>query len=77
MSKRKETQKHSEYMSCKRKTRYRTSGEAQHMCSRIFKSTGKQMDYYYCDFCRGYHLTSRLDFMWNGKKSDEIFGGRI
>ena len=41
------------WRSCARKKRYKTEKEAKQ------KSKDYQMNYYYCDICKGYHLTSQ------------------
>lgn len=39
------------YRSCARKKRYKTEKEAK------AKAKNYKMQYYYCDICKGYHLT--------------------
>lgn len=41
------------YRSCVRKKRYKTAREA------TSKAKKYQMKYYFCDICKGYHLTSQ------------------
>ena len=43
---------HSGWRSCARKKRYKTEKEAK------VKAKDYQMNFYYCDICKGYHLTS-------------------
>ena len=43
---------------CKRKKRYRDEHAVNHY-RRIFEQErGKKLDYYWCPYCNGYHLTS-------------------
>ena len=53
---------------CTKKKRYKDRTCAQHAVALIGKGTGKkgyeratQMRYYYCELCKGYHLT-RADY---------------
>ena len=41
------------YRSCARKKRYKTEKEAS------AKAKEYRMNYYFCDICKGYHLTSQ------------------
>ncbi|MBR1455109.1 MAG: hypothetical protein IJ593_10790 [Lachnospiraceae bacterium] len=47
---------HSGYRSCARKKRFKTEKEAKQ------KAKDYEMQYYYCDICKGYHLTKKRDF---------------
>ena len=44
---------HSGYRSCARKKRFKTEKEAKQ------KAKDYEMQYYYCDICKGYHLTKK------------------
>ena len=57
-----------QYNSCKRKVRYRTEGEALKALHKCKQKRDAELDYYYCEFCNGFHLTKRMDFLWNGEK---------
>ena len=55
---------------CKRKKRYRDEHAANHY-RRIFEQKrGKKLDYYWCPYCNGYHLTS-AEFIWEGFDLEE------
>lgn len=41
------------YRSCARKKRYKLENEAKS------KAHDYKMDYYYCEICKGYHLTKK------------------
>lgn len=58
--------RHSEWKSCRSKTRYRTEGEALHAIRRITRSRDVDLDVYFCGQCCGWHLTKRLEF-WGDK----------
>lgn len=48
------------YTSCRKKVRYRTEGEvskARHKCER---TRGVKLEYYFCPYCEGFHLTSNI-----------------
>ena len=57
-----------EWRQCKRKNRYRDMhavNQYKKMCER---SRGKKRDFYWCDICNGYHLTSLEATEENGYK---------
>ena len=58
------------YRSCARKKRYRTPGDAMEGI-RHAKQIRKcdYLDYYFCSFCNGYHLTSREGYKYDSKRA--------
>ena len=53
------------YKSCGRKIRYRSETDVLRALKSCRRKRGQELDYYYCDHCGGWHLTSRLDFNWD------------
>jgi hypothetical protein len=48
---------------CGRKNRYRDEHAANHF-RKIFESKrGKKLYYYWCEYCNGFHLTSRESYL--------------
>ncbi len=43
---------------CGRKKRYRDEHTANHFRKLFEQERGKKLDYYWCTYCKGYHLTS-------------------
>ncbi len=43
---------------CGRKKRYRDEHTANQYRKLFERERGKKLDYYWCCYCRGYHLTS-------------------
>ena len=58
--------RHSDWQSCKRKRRYRNESDARRALKYCRKKRGVELDFYYCNRCGGYHLTSRIN--WEVKK---------
>ena len=46
---------------CGRKNRYRDEHTANHYRKLFEKQRGKKLDYYWCTYCNGFHLTSAVD----------------
>ena len=46
------------------KRRYRDEHEARQAIKSCQKSRDVALDFYYCDFCKGYHLTKRMELPW-------------
>lgn len=46
---------------CGRKKRYRDEHEANINRKRCEQMRGKKLDYYWCGFCKGFHLTSNVE----------------
>lgn len=44
---------------CTRKKRYRDEHTANHYRKAFERLRGKKLDYYWCVYCHGYHLTSK------------------
>ena len=51
------------WMQCGRKRRYRDEHTVNQYRKIFEKSRGKKLDYYWCVYCNGYHLTSSESFM--------------
>lgn len=45
---------------CGRKIRYRDEHTANQYRKKCEKERGVKLDYYWCNFCGGYHLTSKV-----------------
>ena len=43
---------------CKRKNRYRDEHAANYYRRKFEQERGKKLDYYWCPYCNGFHLTS-------------------
>ena len=43
---------------CKRKNRYRDEHTANYYKRKCEQSRGTKLDYYWCPYCNGFHLTS-------------------
>lgn len=43
---------------CKRKNRYRDEHTANYYRRKFEQERGKKLDYYWCPYCNGFHLTS-------------------
>lgn len=43
---------------CKKKNRYRDEHAANYYKRMYERERGKKLDYYWCPYCNGYHLTS-------------------
>ncbi len=50
--------KKSIWRQCTSKRRYKDEHTANHYRKMYQRERGKQLDYYWCVYCRGYHLTS-------------------
>ncbi len=46
---------------CGRKKRYRDEHTANQFRKKCEQARGKKLDYYWCGYCKGYHLTSCVD----------------
>ncbi len=51
---------------CKSKKRYRNIGEMYRSKKTCERNRGKKLDYYWCEICGGYHLTSVIATEGNG-----------
>lgn len=58
--------KKSIWRQCKSKNRYRNEHEVNRYKKMCERKRGKKLDYYYCEFCNGYHLTSVTATIENG-----------
>lgn len=67
----KEINKRSLYQSCKRKVRYRDTAEVLKALRKCKQKRGDELDYYYCDYCHGYHLTSKMEFDFYGTSNNK------
>lgn len=47
------------YWSCEKKTRYRSQDEAKRVADKVKHLRGTNLRIYYCEHCRGYHLTKQ------------------
>ena len=45
---------------CGRKKRYRNEHDANIYRKSFERERGQKLDYYWCSFCNGFHLTSRI-----------------
>ena len=50
---------YSEWRQCGRKKRYRDEHTANLYRKMFERERGKKLDYYWCYFCKGFHLTSQ------------------
>lgn len=48
----------SKWTKCGRKNRYRDEHTANYYRKMYEKQRGKKLDYYWCPYCSGFHLTS-------------------
>ena len=48
-----------QWRQCGRKKRYRDEHTANHFRKMFEQERGKKLDYYWCRYCNGFHLTSR------------------
>ncbi|MCR5691430.1 MAG: hypothetical protein K6G62_04340 [Eubacterium sp.] len=48
------------WRSCKSKTRYRDEHTVNDYKKKCERARGKKLDYYWCPYCRGFHLTSKV-----------------
>lgn len=48
-----------EWKQCGSKKRYRDEHMANHYRKLFEQERGKKLDYYWCRYCNGYHLTSQ------------------
>ena len=46
---------------CGRKRRYRDEHTANHYRKMFEQERGRRLDYYWCKYCNGFHLTSSVD----------------
>ena len=56
---------------CGRKKRYRDEHSANHYRKMFEKMRGKKLDYYWCGYCKGYHLTSSESLWGTNRNLDE------
>ena len=49
---------------CGRKKRYKNEHDANYFRKLFEKEREKKLDYYWCEFCNGYHLTSRESYSY-------------
>lgn len=55
--------KYSIWRQCGSKRRYRDEHTANKFRKLFEKERGKKLDYYWCEYCRGYHLTSKESYL--------------
>lgn len=55
----KDKQKKSVWRECGSKVRYRDAGEAGKAAKKCMRARGGELDFYWCTYCNGYHLTSK------------------
>ncbi len=55
----KRTMKKGTWRSCGSKNRYRDEHTVNHYRKMFEKERGVKLDYYWCPYCKGFHLTSR------------------
>ena len=48
-----------QWRQCGRKKRYRDEHAANHFRKIFEQERGKKLDYYWCRYCNGFHLTSQ------------------
>lgn len=51
--------KSSLYRQCKSKKRYKDEHQVGQMMKKRQRVTDAKLDYYYCVYCKGFHLTSK------------------
>lgn len=51
--------KNSLYRQCGSKKRYRDEKDARKILRKCEKERGQKLDYYYCSYCSGWHLTHK------------------
>lgn len=49
------------FFSCDKKRRYKTEHDATCASHRVFKERGTRLRVYYCNYCRGWHLTKHVN----------------
>ena len=47
---------------CGRKKRYRDEHTANYFRKLFERERGKKLDYYWCGYCNGFHLTSNVEY---------------
>ena len=52
---------------CGRKNRYRDEHQVNLFRRKFEKERGQKLDYYWCKYCNGFHLTS-MEYYGNGEK---------
>ena len=55
--------KYNIWRQCGSKRRYRDEHTANHFRKLFEKERGKKLDYYWCEYCKGYHLTSKESYL--------------
>lgn len=64
---------------CKRKNRYRDEHTANYYKRKYEQERGKKLDYYWCGYCNGFHLTSvegnMQDYEWEETTSSVVVVG--
>ena len=53
----------STWRQCKRKKRYRDEHQVNYYKKLCERARGIKLDYYWCAYCNGYHLTSSESFL--------------
>lgn len=49
------------YRQCGKKTRYKDESAVRAVKKKCEAARGEKLDWYYCSYCKGYHLTSLLE----------------
>lgn len=53
---------------CKIKKRYRNEHEVRQKIKQCLKYRNTELDFYFCECCKGYHITSRMEFRVEGER---------
>ena len=61
-----------EWRQCGRKRRYRDEHVANIYRKMFEKERGTRLDYYWCEYCKGFHLTSMTDYVFDYYKPELI-----
>ena len=48
---------------CGRKKRYRDEHTVNHFRKIFERERGRPLDYYWCEYCKGFHLTSKQSYL--------------
>ena len=64
------TMKKSIWRQCTGKRRYRDEHTVNYYRRVCERERGKKLDYYWCKYCNGFHLTSK-EFVWEYEMEDE------
>lgn len=59
------------WRSCGKKKRYRDENAVREAIRRVHKKREVYLDYYYCEYCKGWHMTSKADSMLLGYADED------